>query len=137
MDSKRNLLLIPLWRENGGPGRFSNKFVKLESGYSYEELGTYINNLLSISRENVPEDKNQKVFELATGIKSWSAFAKKYQLVSVVLTEEYYRVSKQPRKKDNSFGLDKDEVDKYTLMLPINTQVSELGRKVLEAFDLK
>lgn len=90
----------------------------------------------ALSKENVLEDKNQNVFELATGIKSWSGFAKKHQLVRVVLTE-VYRISKQPRKKDNSFGLDKDEIDKYTIIIPVDTQTSELGRKVLEAFDLK
>lgn len=99
-------------------------------------FGICINNMLSISKENVLEDKNQNVVELATGIKSWSGFAKKHQLVRVVLTE-VYRISKQPRKKDNSFGLDKDEIDKYTIILPVDTQTSELGRKVLEAFDLK
>lgn len=136
MDSKRNLLLIPVWREEGGPGRDSKRFVKLEAGYSDEELGMWIGKMLSISRENVPEDKNQKVFELATGIKRWSEFARKHQLVSVIENDEGYRIEKLPRRKDNSFGLDKDEVERYTIKLPEDTQFNELARKVLDAFDL-
>lgn len=137
MDLKRNLLLIPVWREKGGPGRDSKKFIKLDAGYSAEELGMWINKMLSISRENVPEDKNQKVVELATGIKRWSEFAKMHQLVNVVENDEGYRIEKLPRKKDNAFRLEKHEVEKYTITLPKDTPASELGRKVLEAFDLK
>lgn len=135
-DKKKNVIIIPTWLDENGIGRGSVKFIKIENTEIETKLGDKILEAIDISLKNEQENKQQKPFMLATGIKSWERFVKKYQLVSVTRFENgQYSIQKMLRK-GNAFGLDKDDLPYYsrTVEGPITNQV--LGEIVLEMLEI-
>ena len=137
-DQKGNILLIPGWKDSIGIGRQSMKYSNLEHGYTEKILGKEIMKALDISKINEQEDPNQKVFLVAGNVKNWRAFQKKYECVDVIIDGEMiWWISKEKKCKDGSYGLDKDELDKYQRKFTEPLSAEQLGKIVLEMLALK
>ena len=138
IDKKQNVLIMPRWKDEDGVGRNSKEFIKLEKDFNNKELGDSIINALKISQQNKQENKKQKVYEIATGIKSWSTFAKQNKFVSVgKKIEGIYTITRMKRTKDNSYLLNEDDLPKYQKTVEQELNAEELGKLVMEMFDLE
>lgn len=137
-DKKKNVLIIPGWKDNIGIGRQSMKYSILEHGFAEQLLGKEIMKALDISKLNEQEDPNQKVFLVAGNVKSWKAFQKKYEYVDVVIDGKMnWWISKEKKCKDGSYGLQKDELAKYQRKFTEPLSAEQLGKTVLDMLALK
>lgn len=137
-DKKGEMIIIPMWRDVNGVNRDSVKFKKIGCTYTEYDIGKEILYAVEISKKNEQEDSNQEVYKKASGLRSWNAFQKKYEsMVLEVFTGEEWMFTRLLKQKDHSYGLTKDQVDKYTKIFsePLSPEI--LGKVVLEMFDLK
>lgn len=136
-DKKGGIIIFPYWKDEHGVRRNSMKYIIMDGNYTEEELGENIIKALQISRVNEQETIGQNAHLKASGLKSWNAFQKKYESVSVVIVDgEEWEISRHLKKKDHSYGLDKDELDKYIRNYKEALESEELGKEVLEMFAL-
>jgi hypothetical protein len=132
-DRKENAVIIPCWRDEDGISRDSIKFTKLNAGYREEELGKEILAGLEISRINEYEDKKQNAWKVASNLKTWKAFWKKYECVIVDIDDKgNWHVDKYRKLKDGSFGLEKGDEEKYCREYTEPLTAQQLGHIVLE-----
>lgn len=138
-DKKNNVLVIPIWRDkDGGFGRDSIEYSELSFPYTEKELGAEIEKCLEISRLNAQEDKEQKVYLVAGKVKSWRAFQKKYESVTISNSSgDLWKITKDRKMKDGSYGLDKDDLDKYKRTFTEQLSTEQLVKIVLEMQALK
>lgn len=137
-DKKGNNLIIPYWHDKFGIGRQSIKFDVINENYNEQEIGNRIINKLEISKINEQEEVGQNAHLKASGLKSWNASQKKYENVNVSeLDSGEWNISRYLKKKDHSYGLDKDEVDRYKKRFPEALSAAELGKVVLEMFAME
>mgnify|MGYP003301767075 CR=1 FL=1 len=137
-DKNGEMLIIPTWQQDGGPRLDSMQYSKLSSDYTEDEVGKKILDSAEISRMNEQEDPEQDVCKEASGLKTWKAFQKKYEnvMISVLDTGEW-KIARFLKQKGHSYGLNKDEVDKYTRHYKEALSAEELGKVVLEMFAMK
>lgn len=138
-DKKKNALLIPIWRDkDAGYGLDSMKYSELSFPYTEIELGVEIEKSLEISKLNEQEDKEQKVYLIAGKVKSWRAFQKKYESVTIsIISDNVWKFTKERKMKDGSYGLDKDDLEKYQRKFTEPLSAEQLGKIVLEMLALK
>lgn len=137
-DKKGELIIIPTWQQNGGPRLDSMKYTKLSSDYTEDEVGKKILESAEISRMNEQEDPEQDVCKEASGLKTWNAFQKKYENVMIsVLDSGEWKIARFLKQRGHSYGLDKDDVDKYTKIFSEALSAEELGKVVLEMFAME
>lgn len=137
-DKKGNVLFIPGWKDCNGVGHQSKKYTIFEHEYTEEVLGKEIMKALDMSKLNEQEDPNQKVFLVAGNVKSWRAFQKKYECVDVAIDGEMnWWITRDKKCKDGSYGLQKDELEKYQKTFIEPPSAEQLGKIVLEMLALK
>lgn len=137
-DKKGGIIIFPCWKDDYGVRRDSMKYIIMDGNYTEEELGENIIKALKISRVNEQETIGQNAYLKASGLKSWNAFQKKYESVSVVIIDgEEWQVARHLKKKDHSYGLDKDEIEKYIRRYKEALAADELGKVVLEMFAME
>lgn len=137
-DRRGELLIIPTWRQKDGPSISSMKYKKIDYSYTESELGKEVLQAIEISKRNEQEELEQEVYKVASGLKSWNSFQKKYENVAVsVLDTGEWKISKYLKQKGHSYGLNKDQVDKYTKIFSEQLSSEALGKVILEMFDMK
>ena len=137
-DKKGEMIIIPTWQQDGGPRLKSMKFRKVSNDCKEVELGKTILESLEISKRNEQEDLEQEVYKEASGLKSWNSFQKRYESVKIsVLDSGEWKIARHIKQKGHSYGLNKDEVDKYTRHYKEALSAEELGKVVLEMFAMK
>ena len=137
-DQKNGILIYPRWKDECGVRILSEKYTALSSDYTELELGKKILQAIMVSEKNEQEDPEKDVFQKASGLKSWNAFQKRYESVEIcILDTAEWKIARCLKKKGHSYGLDKDEVDKYTRIFPEALPAEEIGKVVLEMFAMK
>ena len=135
----KDVIIIPILRHEAGFGVTSKQYIKLNQGYTIEELSIAIMDSLERSKENNSENINRNSWKEASGIAGFSKFSKKYDSVGVCfLTEwDYYEISKDRRFKDGSYGLEKDDLETRVKKYPGRPSVETIGNQVLEALKIE
>ena len=137
-DTKGNVIIVPEIQAPAGFGISSYKFVKLQNGYTREELGEAIMKALEISVINEQEEQNRKFWTEATGIKGYAAFSKKHKCVSVtyILEKEGYSITAEKRYPDGSYGVDSDNYSLRVKEYPGKPVKETIADQVLEELRL-
>ena len=138
IDTKRNILIIPTAKNEHGIRMSVNHPQKLVwQGDNYLELGEKFLEAYHVSATHPPikRDEAVKVYAVATGIKSWSRFAREHQMISVVMVKEdpKFKIEFWKRQPDNSFGNDMEDV-LPTRELPEDATAEEIGRAIIDVY---
>lgn len=137
--SKRSeILIFPRWKDNCGIRRHSEKYIIINSNYTECELGQEVLKAIEVSKLNEQEESVGNVYQAASGVKNWRAFQKKYENVEVmILKTGEWKIARYLKQKDHSYGLTEEQVDKYTKIFSQTLSPEDLGKIVLEMFDMK
>ncbi len=137
-DKRENLLIIPDGFDENGIRREMNKFRIIEKPYDMKTIGEMVIEVFDEVVKNHYQDAKSavKVFEIATGIKSYSKFSKDRLLVlGNYSVDEGYTFSPWKRCPDGSYGLDKDD-EKIEFKANTNAYAEEIGELVTKAFEV-
>ena len=138
-DKENNVILNPILQDPIGFGRCSSNFIKLENGWTMQELAEAIMECLSASQQNnLEETKGESYWTRATGIKGYATFSKRYRyiLIAYIKEKDYYMVSAYKRCKDGSYGIDADEVETREKTYPGLPQKETIAEQVMEALKI-
>ncbi len=137
-DAEGNVIIDPVIRAPAGFGIASCKFIKLQNGYTKEELAESIMKALEISTINEQEE-DRNFWTEATGIKGYAAFSRKHKSISIdyILEKEGYRVTAEKRYKDGSYGIERDDVPLRVKEYPGKPSVETIADYVLEALKIE
>ena len=138
-DGEGNVIAVPTLQHPVGYGVSSCKFIKLEAGYTKNELAEAIMQALDISIANEQEDDDRNYWTEATGIKGFAAFSKRHKCISVyyILERDGYRVTAQKRNRDGSYGIDSDDIALRVKEYPGKPCVDTIADQVLEALKIE
>jgi hypothetical protein len=130
------IIIIPEIINKYGFGEETDKYIKTDKMESYSELGSKIREAIKISELKEPNTSGKKTFIVASGLKSWGAFQKKYKSVGItVLKDNSVKITGWLQKKDGSYGLDNDDdLEKYTFKSDTGITDEELGKLVMEMY---
>ncbi|OPZ87255.1 MAG: hypothetical protein BWY74_03443 [Firmicutes bacterium ADurb.Bin419] len=134
MDKKSNLLFIPTVYDMDGVCRDYNKPVILQNSNNFEEIGSNLKESFLVCKNGRINSREEivKVFELTTGIKSYSKFSKDRFLVWAEMDQEFIYLT--PCEKD-SFGA-YSPARKKAKKLSSTIENKILGEQVIEMFSL-
>lgn len=135
-DKRENLLIIPDGFDENGIRRAMNKFRIIEIPYDMKTVGEIVIKVFDEVVKNPHQDAKSavKVFEIATGIKSYSKFSKDRLLVAGSFeADKGYIFSPWKRYPDGSYGLDKGEEIEFKAN--IKASAEEIGELVAKAFE--
>ena len=137
-DKKGNCLIFPLWRDENGVSIKSIKYIQLEDVYEEKELGKKILEAFEISAINEQEDRTKNAWKIATKLKNWRAFQKKYECIVADIDENgSWYIAKYRKLKDGSYGLEKGDEEKYSREYTEPLTAEQLGHIVLEMLAIK
>lgn len=132
-----NVLIIPYGFDQNGIRRALNFPRKLLSSQENQDLGLAVRESFLVSKNSpVIEDVKSlpNVFEAATGIKTWSKFAREHILVDGMWdTEQGYTFEPMERQEDNSYMPRKT---REKVQLGLNATDEEIGEAVNQAFSI-
>lgn len=135
-DKKENLLIVPQVFDENGIRRNSSKYQIIEKPYSPDLIGEKVKKCFDtcINEPTINSNSAVNVYELATGIKSFSKFSKDRLLVRGLFNQSSgFTFSPWKRYNDGSYGLDKgEEID---FKASTNATVEEIGELIIKAFD--
>lgn len=135
-DRKENILIIPQAFDEDGVRRDVNKPIVLKAPYEISLLGKCVlESFEAIIKEPYQHSKSAvKVYELATGIKSWTKFAKQRLFVYGSYNDKKgYEFS--PWKRYSDFSYRNFENEEIILGAGVNADVDVIGELVVKAFD--
>ena len=137
-DTKGNVIIDPEIQVPAGFRKASCKFIRLQNGYTGDELADAIMNALETSLIGEQEDWKKNYWTEATGIKGYAAFSKKHKCVSVsyILEKEGYNITAQKRYPDGSYGVDSDNYSMRVKEYPGKPVKETIADQVLEALRL-
>ena len=137
-DAGGNVIVVPCLQAPAGFGIASCKFIKLQNGYTKEELAEAIMKALEISFMNEKEDDNGDFWTEATGIKGFAAFSRKHKSVSIyhIQEKEGYDITAEKRYPDGSYGVDSDNYSMRVKEYPGKPVKETIADQVLEALRL-
>ena len=138
IDTKSNILIVPSAKREDGFRVDANHPQKLAwEGNNYLELGEKFLEAyrVSVTHPPIKQDEAVDVWTAATGIKSWSRFAREHQMVSVVMVKEdpKFKIEFWKRQSDNSFGNDMEDVVPNR-ELPENATAEEIGHAIIDVY---
>lgn len=112
IDKDKNLIINSYREDENGVLRSLKQYIYLETGWSKEELADAIVYSLEMDLRDEEALIGEPDFWVrATGIKSFSAFSKRYKCIDVdyIDTKNCYNITAEKRNSDGSYGVDKDE----------------------------
>ncbi|MFD0677396.1 MULTISPECIES: hypothetical protein [unclassified Paenibacillus] len=133
-DKQSNILLIPTAQDKDGIRRDISDIAKLGDSNDYNALYSALKESFSISKESTPLTSPfpSKVFEVATGIKSYKAFSKHRKYLAA-MSDSLTEIKLIPSRRENdgsySFLYEKEQVVNYSL------SSEELGLAINNAFE--
>ena len=106
--------------------------------YEEKELGKKILKAIEISAINEQEDRTKNAWKIATKLKNWRAFQKKYECIVADIDENgSWYIAKYRKLKDGSYGLEKGDEEKYSREYTEPLTTEQLGHIVLEMLAIK
>ena len=134
-DARGDILIIPQAFDENGVRRDINKSIKVDSPFDVKTLGKAIKESFEIVQKEPFQHSRSavKVYEIATGIKSWAKFSKEREFVSATYNiENGYEFSPWKRFADFSYRPYESEVI-FKAVSEANAE--EIGKSVVNAFD--
>ena len=134
-DQSGEFLIIPFSENEIGMWTAVNKPERLDwDGIAAKELGDKILKSLDVSKNSVgpPIDQGPDVFELATGAKSWRAFAKTRQMVNIDTDDGRLQVAFWRRNATFGYESLKDDPSEWTATLPFDASAEAVGSAVIQ-----
>lgn len=138
-DDEMNVIIFPSVVSRAGVSTWSSQFIKLEKGWTKEQLAGKIMLAINISETNDPEGKKDvHTWTAATGIKGFKAFSKKYHAVMVfyLLRENRYEVQALKRFNDGSYGVDRDDQSSRCHKYAGRPRVDTIAEQVINAMNI-
>ncbi len=139
-DEQLNLILIPSVHNLAGVRTTSSKYFTLASGWSKEALAGKIMLALSISEANEAEDDSEKnILLVASGLKGYRTFTRKYHLVDVFWRPSEYRYQVLSLRKypDGSYGFERGDEETRKLFIPGIPRVDSIVDEVIQAMNIE
>lgn len=136
-DKKDCLLLIPNAKTDAGFSVGINKPTIMEYPYDNVSIGQKVKESLEIcTKEPIYSSKDfVKVYEVVTGIKSFSKFSKDRLALEVFMdTEKGFTVLPLVRHSDGSYRPNKETYPE--IMFELSTTNEELGNAIVDRFNL-
>ena len=137
-DKKDGLLLIPTAKTEAGFSVEINKPIIMEKPFGIESIGEKVNQCFKICEKEPVQPIHHikevvKVFEIVTGIKSYSKFSKDRLLVNVFMdTEKGFTIMPTVRHSDGSYRPSKERYPE--IMLDLSATSEQIGNVIMDVF---
>ncbi len=137
-DKKDVLLLLPTAKTEAGFSIEINKPIIIEKPYTNIAVGEKVKECLDISRKEPVQPIHHinevvKVFEIVTGIKSYSKFSKERLSMEVFMdTEKGYTIMPLVRHSDGSYRPSKERYPEIKMDLSATSE--QIGKAITDTF---